>query len=98
MYKYENDERLINENKIEKKNKQIKDREMSQWASNPFMNSTNEKQLDLNAHLVTIELQRDKSLLQIKNIGILLLSYIGIFTLSLLRGSNYFKSIIGIET
>ena len=79
MYKYENDERLINENRIDKSKKHIEDREMTQWASNALMNSSNEKQVDLNTNLVRIELQRDKSLLQIKNIGILLLSYIGIF-------------------
>jgi hypothetical protein len=98
LYKYENDEKLIKQDKLEKTLNHIDDREISQWGSNALMNSNHGRQDDMNAHLVRIELQRDQSLLQWKKIGILFLSYFGILMLSLIRGSHHFKSLIGVET
>ncbi len=99
LFKYENNEKLITD-KLEKKISQSSgntDKNIENWDSNDKINSLCDIEVDIK-DLVKKEMKRDEQIFQWNKIKVLLFSYIGILILSFMRGSLYFKSIIGIET
>jgi len=51
----------------------------------------------LNSHLIEVELENDKKFFRWEKLKYLLISYFSLIILSFIRGSDNFKSIIGIK-
>lgn len=108
IFKYENDQRLLKSENIDKGRNYIedsdRDRNLVDWVSTAHLNVNQSsqfcqsKEANLNSNLVRIELERDSSIIQWNKIRLIIVSFAGVFFLSLIRGSFYYKSIIGVET
>ena len=55
------------------------------------------KEINLNSKLVRIELERDKSIFRWDKIKFLIISYLVMVFLSLIKGTDYFRLLVGIE-